>query len=105
MSIDDVVLKVAVFDGVDIEVLRQQATDLPTHVQIVYEAIPKSYGKEKQDELAQLMQGYDGAVVRSKTKFSKAIEQLPSLKFIARAGVGVANIDNLLAAKNKTIVF
>lgn len=51
----------------------------------------------------QIAQNYDGVVIRSKFKFTKEILQTcPKLKFIARAGSGLENID-LRAAKELNI--
>jgi D-3-phosphoglycerate dehydrogenase len=46
------------------------------------------------DKLTEVLAGYDGLVVRSETKVtSQLMEQLPTLRVIGRAGVGVDNID------------
>jgi D-3-phosphoglycerate dehydrogenase len=47
-----------------------------------------------QEELAERLKEYDGITVRSATKIRKAlIDAVPSLKLIARGGVGMDNID------------
>lgn len=47
-----------------------------------------------QDKLAEVLPNYDGVIVRSVTKIRKdLIDQCPNLKLIARAGVGIDNID------------
>ncbi|MCL4343661.1 MAG: D-2-hydroxyacid dehydrogenase [Nitrososphaerota archaeon] len=54
-------------------------------------------------ELKQDIKGYDGVVVRSRTKITReVIESGSRLKAIGRAGVGLDNID-LVAAKEKGI--
>ena len=56
------------------------------------------------DELAETIHEYDGIVVRSRTKLTKEIiDRADNLKIIARAGVGVDNID-LDAATEKGIM-
>lgn len=56
------------------------------------------------DELAKTIHEYDGIVVRSRTKLTKdIIDKAENLKIIARAGVGVDNID-LDAATEKGIM-
>src|SRR6266436_645802 len=58
----------------------------------------------KEDELAQAVAAYDALIVRSGAKVTaKVLEKPGSLKAIARAGVGVDNID-LEAATAKGIL-
>jgi D-3-phosphoglycerate dehydrogenase len=50
--------------------------------------------KIAQDKLDTELQAFDGIIVRSATKVRRElIEKCPNLKFIARAGVGMDNID------------
>jgi D-3-phosphoglycerate dehydrogenase len=50
--------------------------------------------KVPQDQLPQALPGYDVIIVRSATKVRKElIDQCPNLKIIARAGVGLDNVD------------
>lgn len=59
--------------------------------------------KLSEEELKRTLPDYDGIIVRSATKVrSGLIEGCPRLKFIARAGVGLDNID-VEYAKNKGI--
>lgn len=59
---------------------------------------------QKPDELAAIINGYDGLVVRSGTKVTaEALEHADKLKVIGRAGVGTDNIDKV-AATNRGIV-
>ena len=56
------------------------------------------------EELLETINEYDGIIVRSRTKItSEVIEKADNLKIIARAGVGVDNID-LNAATEKGIM-
>ena len=56
------------------------------------------------EELAQIIDGYDGMIVRSGAKVTKEVlERSSRLKCIARAGVGVDNID-VAAATAKGII-
>lgn len=56
-----------------------------------YEVITEQIPQEK---LAEQLPAFDAVIVRSATKIRKAlIEQCPNLKLIARAGVGMDNID------------
>ena len=58
----------------------------------------------KPDDLKDIINNYDGLVVRSATKVSKEIiEATNNLKIIGRAGAGVDNID-IETAKKKNIV-
>ena len=60
--------------------------------------------KLTEDQIAKIMKNYDGIIVRSFTKVTKKIiESSPKLKVIARAGVGVDNVD-VKEATNKGIV-
>src|SRR3989338_5941795 len=93
-------LKVAVFDCVEIDVLMQTASSLTGTVPIEYVAVAGSFGKQQQPELREAMKGFGGAVVRSNTQFHGALVELPDLKFIGRAGIGVDSIDVSRASKN-----
>ena len=58
-----------------------------------------------EDELVKIIPDYDALIVRSETKVtSKLIEAGKNLKIIARAGVGVDNVDLATATKNGVIV-
>jgi len=58
-----------------------------------------------EDELAEIIGGYDGLVIRSGTRVTAKVLQNPgSLKAIARAGVGVDNIDIAEATKKGILV-
>ncbi len=55
-----------------------------------------------EDELIEEIKDYQGLIVRSQTQVTEAIiEASPNLKVIARAGVGVDNID--VDAATKTV--
>ena len=57
-----------------------------------------------EDELCEIIPQYDAILVRSQTKVTaKIIEAAKNLKIIARAGVGVDNID-VSAATQKGII-
>lgn len=57
-----------------------------------------------EEELAKIIAGYDGLIIRSGVKVTKkVIDSASKLKIIARAGVGVDNVD-LKAAKAKGII-
>ncbi len=82
-------MRILVTDGLDPEALaslqRRSTVD-------VIEAAP--------DQLASLIPSYDALIVRSRTKVTAAvIERGSRLKVIARAGVGVDNIDLEAATK------
>lgn len=94
--------KVAVFDNVNARVLE---SELPQSCSVDLVQMPESYGKDQQKKLVELMKDFDGAVVRSNTHFLDALDDLPNLRFIGRAGIGVDNINGSLASKNGTIVF
>src|SRR5699024_1171953 len=56
-------------------------------------------------ELAEIIPNYEGLIVRSQTQVtSNIIAAAPILKVIARAGVGVDNIDVEAATKHGVIV-
>ena len=56
-------------------------------------------------ELAEIIPNYEGLIVRSQTQVtSNIIAAAPNLKVIARAGVGVDNIDVEAATKHGVIV-
>lgn len=58
-----------------------------------------------EDELVKIIPDYDALIVRSETKVTpKIIEAGKNLKIIARAGVGVDNVDLPTATKNGVIV-
>lgn len=60
--------------------------------------------KVAQEDLPEVLPQYDGLIVRSATKVRKAlIDQCPNLKIIARAGVGMDNID-VEYARSKGII-
>lgn len=103
MAILEKIIKIAVFDNVDLSALKEPLRALPEHIRIQLDVIKESYGKgeDKQRELAELMKGYDGAVIRSNTHF---LEPPPHLRFICRAGIGVDNINIEKASRNRTIV-
>jgi D-3-phosphoglycerate dehydrogenase len=62
--------------------------------------------KYPQDELPKVLKDYDGIVVRSATKVRKElIDQVPNLKIIGRAGVGLDNIDVEYAQSKGIYVF
>lgn len=58
--------------------------------------------KIEQGDLINRIKEYDAIIVRSATKVTKEIIEASNLKVIARAGVGLDNID-LIAAANKNI--
>ena len=104
-SLETKIYKIAVFDSANIEALSKHLADLPENVKVEYTVINESYGKDKQEELVKLMQEgkYDGAVIRSNTWFTEALDKLHGL-VLGRAGVGVDNIDISKASKNGTMV-
>ncbi len=56
-------------------------------------------------ELAKIVGGYDGLAIRSATKVTeKIVEQADNLKVVARAGIGVDNIDIAAATARGVIV-
>lgn len=62
--------------------------------------------KYPQDQLHEVLKDYDGIVVRSATKVRKElIDQVPNLKIIGRAGVGLDNIDVDYARSKGIYVF
>jgi D-3-phosphoglycerate dehydrogenase len=62
------------------------------------------FWNKSKEELIQLLPNYDGAVIRSKFKFTKDILDLAiNLKCIGRVGAGMENID-LNYAKSKGII-
>jgi len=57
------------------------------------------------DELKSVIAGYDGIIVRSRTKLTAdVLEAAASLKVIGRAGVGVDNVDLQAATKKGVLV-
>lgn len=62
--------------------------------------------KYSPEELPEVLKSYDGILVRSATKVRKElIDQVPNLKIIGRAGVGLDNIDVDYARQNGIYVF
>ena len=58
-----------------------------------------------ENQIVSIISNYDGVIVRSSTKITKKIiEKSKNLKIIARAGVGVDNVDVENATKNGVIV-
>ena len=58
-----------------------------------------------EDQIVSIISNYDGVVVRSSTKITKKIiEKSKRLKVIARAGVGVDNVDVKSATNNGIVV-
>lgn len=52
----------------------------------------------KRSEILEILPQYTGAVIRSKFKFDQEVfEQSPQLKWIARSGAGMENIDQAIA--------
>ncbi len=86
--------KVLILDGIN-----EAAVDIVKQVAQVDIKPPMS-----EDELLEVINNYDGLLVRSQTKVSaKVIEKADNMKIIGRAGVGVDNID-LDAATTKGII-
>lgn len=87
-------MKILVNDGMEesgIEALRQHGFEVITQ-------------KIAQEDLFNELQQFDGIIVRSATKVRKElIDACPQLKFIARGGVGMDNID-VEYARSKNIV-
>lgn len=64
------------------------------------------YTSSSSEELMENIADYDGIVIRSKFKVDKAlIDAASSLKFIARAGAGMENIDSCYAKENAIALF
>lgn len=62
-------------------------------------------GKMKPEELAKIIDGYEGLVVRSATKVTQpVIASAAKLKVIGRAGIGVDNIDVEAASQRGIVV-
>ncbi len=62
-------------------------------------------GKMTPEELAAVIDGYDGVVVRGATKATAAVfEKVSRLKVIGRAGSGTDNIDKVAATKKGVVV-
>ncbi|MBL4708856.1 MAG: hydroxyacid dehydrogenase [Flavobacteriales bacterium] len=58
------------------------------------------------DEVLSILPNYQGAVIRSKFKFDAAVfEKSTHLKWIARSGAGMENIDHILAAQKNIQLF
>ena len=58
----------------------------------------------KEEQILSIIPNYDGIVVRSATKVTKKIiEKSSRLKVIARAGVGIDNVD-VVAATNRGVI-
>ncbi len=63
------------------------------------------YGKSR-EELEKIIGNYDGAIIRSKIIFDKALmEKASNLKFIGRVGAGMENIDVAFAASKNILCF
>ncbi|MCG8402542.1 MAG: phosphoglycerate dehydrogenase [Firmicutes bacterium] len=61
--------------------------------------------KMTEDELVEVIGGYDGMIVRSATKVTaRVLENAPGLKVVGRAGVGVDNIDLKAATQHGVLV-
>ena len=61
-------------------------------------------GKDK-DRLAEIIGNYDGLAIRSATKVTeKLLDRADSLKVVARAGIGVDNVDIPAASRKGVIV-
>ena len=59
----------------------------------------------KPEELLEIIGDYDGLIIRSQTKVTRAVlEAATNLKVIGRAGVGVDNVDRDAATDNGVIV-
>ena len=57
------------------------------------------------EELAKIINNYDGMVIRSATKVTaEALENSTRLKVIGRAGVGTDNVDKAAATKKGIVV-
>ncbi|MBW7865681.1 MAG: phosphoglycerate dehydrogenase [Candidatus Hydrogenedentes bacterium] len=88
--------KVLVLDGLSeegIEIFRQEGIEADVKP------------PQKPAELAAIINGYDGLVVRSATKVTaEALEGSSRLKVIGRAGVGTDNIDKDAATKHGVVV-
>lgn len=62
-------------------------------------------GAPSEDELIEALSGCDGLIVRSATKVTaRVLEHAPGLRVIARAGVGVDNIDVEAATRHGVLV-
>lgn len=62
--------------------------------------------KVSQDDLPKVLPDYDVIIVRSATKVRQdLIDRCPNLKIIARAGVGLDNIDHIYAREKGITVF
>ena len=60
--------------------------------------------KKKKSEIEKIIYEYDGIVIRSKFKIDRLfIKKAKKLKFIARAGVGMENIDVKYAQENNIL--
>ena len=90
-------VKVLVSDPIDdegVEMLR----DAGFRVDLRTEITP--------EELTEAIDGYDAVVVRSRTKLTaEVLEKASSLKAIARAGVGLDNIDTGYAEERDIEIF
>jgi len=63
------------------------------------------YNKSKK-EIEKIISIYDGIIIRSKFKIDQVfIDQAKNLKFIARAGSGLENIDTVYASKKNIICY
>lgn len=83
----------------------------PIHTVLNERLINKSFDTDElfsttKDELIQIIGNYDGIVIRSRFKIDKAIiDRAKKLKFIARAGSGIENIDTEYAKVKGITIF
>lgn len=64
------------------------------------------YTNESREKIIADLHLFEGAVIRSKFKFTSDIfEKAPNLRFIARSGSGMENIDRIEAEKRNVICF
>ncbi len=87
-------MKILILDKISkegIEILKKEGIEVDLKIDF-----PK-------DRVGEIIDNYDGVVIRSKTKLKRDIlEKTKNLKFIVRAGVGLDNID-VKCAKEKGI--
>lgn len=64
------------------------------------------YSKESKSKILRDIKNYDGLVIRSRFKIDKKfIDKAENLKFIARAGSGLENIDTIYAKKKNIVCY